>query len=140
LHWVPTSCRNSDFDISVNEMDKVNGVPYWLDDGSSVRIDQRTRFFGHQVDLDLSVVVALDRPALSDRRRRTRPTLPRVRCSRRRAECPRRASRPHLSTEVATGFTGRIIGVDAVATTAHFDWLDIGQRTTTTADQSGDSS
>jgi hypothetical protein len=30
----------------------------------------------------------------------------------------------YLSTEVATGFTGRVIGLYVVAGTASFDWFD----------------
>ena len=30
----------------------------------------------------------------------------------------------YLSTEVATGFTGRVVGVYAIGGTARFDWFD----------------
>jgi hypothetical protein len=32
--------------------------------------------------------------------------------------------RRYLSTEVAGGFTGRVIGLYAAAGTVHFDWFD----------------
>lgn len=52
------------------------------------------------------------------------------------AELPGR----YLSTEVATGFTGRIVGIYATATTARFDWFELGEFTTVTTDEPGASS
>lgn len=34
----------------------------------------------------------------------------------------------YLSTEVATGFTGRVIGMYVTSGTAQFDWYDAGPR------------
>ena len=39
----------------------------------------------------------------------------------------RAAGAPYLSTEVAGGFTGRVIGMYATAGTVRFDWYDYEQ-------------